>query len=221
MKMIIVLSALICNLTGAFVISPSAAVQPLQKCTTKLNAYVPDGLSAAEYKAIKDKEKKQQNLGKKGVRGYKSRSFNAFVAALEKGEATHLLPVDPRKVKSGEIPLEEVPYMQRPGGAWDGSDLKGLARLRANQKQKQGMYTAGKWTDADKKYDQNNDKLNSFFAPFFQKQEDISTRAKKNGVSKDTQLWRDAGALTPAEIKRQAARGGVKLNEKKKVFGLF
>ena len=29
---------------------------------------------------------------------------------MEKGEATHLFAVDPRKIKSGEVPIEEVPY---------------------------------------------------------------------------------------------------------------
>ena len=61
---------------------------------------------------------------------------------MEKGEATHLFAVDPRKIKSGEVPIEEVPYMQRAGGAWDGSDLKGAALRRAKKKQSQGMYTA-------------------------------------------------------------------------------
>ena len=53
---------------------------------------------------------------------------------MEKGEATHLFAVDPRKIKSGEVPIEEVPYMQRAGGAWDGSDLKGAALRRAKKK---------------------------------------------------------------------------------------
>ena len=47
---------------------------------------------------------------------------------MEKGEATHLFAVDPRKIKSGEVPIEEVPYMQRAGGAWDGSKLKATVR---------------------------------------------------------------------------------------------
>lgn len=31
-------------------------------------------------------------------------------------------------MKSGEIPLEKVPYMQRRGGRWDQSDVKGARR---------------------------------------------------------------------------------------------
>merc|ERR1712205_25397 len=50
--------------------------------------------------------------------------------------------------------IEEVPYMQRAGGAWDGSDLKGAALRRAKKKQSQGMYTAGKWLDSDREYEE-------------------------------------------------------------------
>ena len=49
-------------------------------------------------------------------------------------------------------------------------------------------------------------------------------RAKKNGISNDQQMWRDAGALSPAEIRKLRAQGnGPKLGEpeKKKFFGLF
>merc|ERR1712216_1116737 len=62
--------------------------------------------------------------GAGGARGFKSRSFDSFVAALEKGEADHLYAVNPDDVRKGKIALKDVPYMQR-GGAWDNSDLKG------------------------------------------------------------------------------------------------
>ena len=56
-------------------------------------------------------KKKEAATSKKSDRkAYKSRSFNSFVEAMEKGEATHLFAVDPRKIKSGEVPIEEVPY---------------------------------------------------------------------------------------------------------------
>ena len=87
--------------------------------------YVPDGIDPKEYAAIKKREAAASK--KTDRKTYKSRSFNSFVEAMEKGQATHLFPVDPRKVKSGEVPIEDVPYMQRSGGAWDGSDLKGAA----------------------------------------------------------------------------------------------
>ncbi len=34
------------------------------------------------------------------------------------------MPVDPTRVRKGEIPLKDVPYMQR-GGSWDNSDISG------------------------------------------------------------------------------------------------
>jgi hypothetical protein len=51
-------------------------------------------------------------------------------------------------------------------------------------------------------------------------------RAKKNGISNDQQMWRDSGALTPAEIakmKRNAPKivGKNPPAEKKGFFGLF
>merc|ERR1712146_385574 len=110
-------------------------------------AYVPDGLSKEEWKKLQEKEKaKKKGLGRAGPRGYKSRSFKSFQESLERGEAKHLFPVDPKKVKSGEIPIEDVPYMQR-GGAWDGSDLKGQAKSRALKKK-----TASPWLKSDKEY---------------------------------------------------------------------
>lgn len=82
--------------------------------------YVPDGLTAAEYKKIKEKEAaKSKNLGKMGPRGFKSRSFQSFQEALERGEAAHLMPVTNAKerIARGEIKLQDIPYMQR-GGSW-------------------------------------------------------------------------------------------------------
>ena len=82
--------------------------------------YVPDGLTAEQYKKIKEKEAaKASNLGKLGPRGFKSRSFQSFQEALERGEAAHLMPVTNAKerIAKGELKLEDIPYMQR-GGAW-------------------------------------------------------------------------------------------------------
>ncbi|CAM9114235.1 unnamed protein product [Choristocarpus tenellus] len=98
--------------------------------------YVPDGLSAEEWKKIQAKEKEaKKNLGKIGPNRFKSRSFQAW----QEAGAGHLFPVDPKKVKSGEIAMKDVPYMQR-GGAWDDSDL--------NKKKK----AEKKWLETDKKY---------------------------------------------------------------------
>merc|ERR1719183_2441783 len=99
---------------------------PLRSLAPALHGYVPDGMTAAQYAAVKKKEKASmnRNFGQGGVRGFKSRSFASFHAALEKGEAQHLMPVDPSKVRSGEIKLRDVPYMQR-GGSWNNDDLTG------------------------------------------------------------------------------------------------
>ena len=62
-------------------------------------------MSAAEWKKIQEKEKKQRtgkNFGAGGARGFKSRSFNSFVDAMERGEATHLFAVNPDLVRKGE-----------------------------------------------------------------------------------------------------------------------
>ena len=52
-------------------------------------------------------EMKGKNLGAIGITKFKSRSFEAF----QKSGGKNLFPVDP------STPLEERPYMQRPGGA--------------------------------------------------------------------------------------------------------
>merc|ERR1712038_1531161 len=74
-----------------------------------------------------------------GPRGFKSRSMKSFQEALERGEATHLVPVfnAKDKLKSGQIRKEDIPYMQR-GGSWDNSDVKGARKA--------------KWLKSDKDY---------------------------------------------------------------------
>ena len=52
-----------------------------------------------------------------------------------------MFAVDPKKVKSGEIPPEKTPYMQRKG-AWDNSDLS----------KKDPKVAQKKWSRADKAY---------------------------------------------------------------------
>ena len=63
------------------------------------------------------------------------------------------------QVKSGEIPMDKVPYMQR-GGAWDNSDLtkKGAAKMAARKEVVVNNNTTSKkitkkaWSDTDKAY---------------------------------------------------------------------
>ena len=71
--------------------------------------------------------KKKKNFGAAARAVFESRSMASFMRAQERGEAEHLFPVDPAKVRTGEIPLKDVPYMQR-GGSWTNSDLTGKGK---------------------------------------------------------------------------------------------
>jgi len=107
--------------------------------------YVPDGLSPEQWaKMKKDEATKKQNLGGVGVDGkrFKSRSMESFMKALESGKGGHLFPVNPEKVKSGEIPLSKVPYMQRKGGSWDNSDIRGGKKSQWLQSDREYAYVA-------------------------------------------------------------------------------
>jgi hypothetical protein len=76
-------------------------------------------MSKAEWAKIKAAEKektKGKNLGQVGITTFQSRSF----AEWQKSGGVNLFPVDPTKAKRPE----DIPYMQRPGGKPDNSDLK-------------------------------------------------------------------------------------------------
>ncbi len=76
-------------------------------------------MSKEQWKKLKEAEKKKnagKNLGQTGITSFKSRSF----ADWQKSGGKNLFPVDPRSVKDAS----ELPYMQRPGGMPDDSDLK-------------------------------------------------------------------------------------------------
>ena len=78
------------------------------------------GMSKEQWRKLKEQERnknKGKNLGKVGITSFKSRSF----ADWQKSGGKNLFPVDPNSVKSAK----ELPYMQRPGGTADGSDLGG------------------------------------------------------------------------------------------------
>ncbi|CAB9496414.1 expressed unknown protein [Seminavis robusta] len=102
------------------------------KSSSSLHAYVPDGLTAAEYQKIKAQDRKNlgKDLGRLGPRGFKSRSMQAWQEAFERGEAGHTFaPFGYRaQLKKGEIKDEDVPYMVR-GGSWDNGDVFGAKRL--------------------------------------------------------------------------------------------
>eukprot|EP00590_Aulacoseira_subarctica_P003755 CAMPEP_0172417702 /NCGR_PEP_ID=MMETSP1064-20121228/4223_1 /TAXON_ID=202472 /ORGANISM="Aulacoseira subarctica , Strain CCAP 1002/5" /LENGTH=156 /DNA_ID=CAMNT_0013156193 /DNA_START=92 /DNA_END=559 /DNA_ORIENTATION=- len=81
--------------------------------------YIPSGMSKEQWKKIKEAEKKKlegKNLGKEGITSFSSRTLSEW----QKAGGKNLFPVNPKEVKD----LREIPYMQRPGGKPDDSDLK-------------------------------------------------------------------------------------------------
>jgi len=90
--------------------------------------YIPSGISKAQWKKMKEAEKKKKgNLGASGITTFKSRSF----ADWQKAGGKNLFPVDPKSVKDPK----DLPYMQRPGGSADDGDLK---------KKKKPLFSFGK-----------------------------------------------------------------------------
>ena len=76
-------------------------------------------MTKAQWDKVKAEEKAKtagKNLGKTGITTFKSRSF----ADWQKSGGKNLFPVDPKTVKDPK----DIPYMQRPGGMPDDSDLK-------------------------------------------------------------------------------------------------
>lgn len=143
------LVALAC--TSAFTAPPSLSLHTTPFLTssstspssrnTQLHAYVPDGLTAAEYQKIKVKEKtrnKGKNLGALGPRGFQSRSMQAFQEAHEKGFTSHAFaPLGYKdKLQKGELKKKDVPYMVR-GGSWDNSDVRGSKKQRWMKKDRE------------------------------------------------------------------------------------
>jgi len=141
----IIVSALVLGSAQGFM---SGCPRPSNSVTTSntvVYAYVPSGFTPEQYKKFKEAEAKKKakaNLGGVGPRGFKSRSFQSFQEALERGETSHLMPVfnAKEKVKRGELKVEDIPYMQR-GGSWDNSDVKGAKRQKWLQSDKD--YAAG------------------------------------------------------------------------------
>lgn len=230
--------ALTLSVATAFVSQP---LHHQQQRSVAMNGYVPDGLSKSEWEALKKKEadeKAKKNFGAGGARGFKSRSMWSFIEAYEKGEAEHLYPVNPAKVKSGEIALKDVPYMQR-GGSWDNQDLigkKGWMQtgfgMTAFNDGKANKLKKNKWDD---KFNNAKPSISLFGTEIAidwtgkgGEGDKVAERARKNGISADQQMWRDAGALSPEEARKMAARnrGAPKLKsatgeQPKKLFGLF
>jgi len=160
------------SVTVAFV--PASA--SVASRVSALYAYVPDGMTASEYAALKKKESNAgKNLGSNGPRGYRSRSFESFQKALEAGDPkAKNMPVffAKEKLARGEIKLQDIPYMQR-GGSWDNSDVKGARK--------------NKWTAADATYDKAGFKESKGLLGKFQrekKEKDIRKLTEKEMYAK-------------------------------------
>jgi len=95
-------------LVGAEAFAPST-LPTSRVSSTAVNQYIPSGFTAETWKAYQEKEKSKnaakKNLGAMGPKGFKSRSFQSFQEALERGEAAHLMPVfnAEEKVRKGII----------------------------------------------------------------------------------------------------------------------
>lgn len=195
-------------LVGVESFAPTSLPSSSVSSTAAYAGYVPDGMTAAQYKAFKEKEakKNQRNLGAMGPKGFKSRSFQSFQEALERGEAGHLMPVEfaEDKVRRGELRREDIPYMQR-GGSWDNSDVKGARKVR--------------WLSSDKDYASGG----------FKKEQSVSIFGKGTGLD-----WTGKSARQgPSEsVVGAAPRFGANYKapnvndmsggeKKKKLFGLF
>jgi len=144
-----------------------------------------------------------------GPKGFKSRSFQSFQEALERGETTHLMPVfnAKEKVARGEIKVEDIPYMQR-GGSWDNSDVKGAKRA--------------KWLASDKQYASGGYKKEQSVSIFGYGEglDWTGKRAKTGPGVKDEMSLSKAAA--PKMQKNYKPPSIYKEDEKpKKFFGLF
>lgn len=144
------------------------------------------------------------SLGRVGPKGYTSRSFQSFQEALERGEATHLMPVEnaAARIKSGELRKEDIPYMQR-GGSWDNSDVKGSKKV--------------KWLNSDKDYASGGYKKEQSVSVFgFGKGLDWTGSRDKEGPPMQKVDFKKYKAPTVGQLKGQATE-----KPKKKMFGLF
>lgn len=113
------LSSIVALLAAGLFIDGSLAFQSqslsTQQRSTSLYGYVPSGFTPEQYKKFKEVEDKKKatkkNLGSLGPKGFQSRSFQSFQEALERGEATHLMPVlnAAERVRKGELKPEDIP----------------------------------------------------------------------------------------------------------------
>lgn len=107
-----VVTVLVVAVVGASAFQ-SSSIPSSSVSSTSLFGYVPDGFTPESYKKFKEAEakKKARNLGALGPKGFQSRSMQSFQEAMERGEATHLMPMfnAQEKLKSGKIRKEDIP----------------------------------------------------------------------------------------------------------------
>lgn len=167
--------------------------------------YIPDGISKAQWEAIKKKEQeenKNKNLGAVGITKFKSRSFEAW----QKSGQEHLFPVDPT------VPLEARPYMQRQGGSADATDL-----LKKGVKPKDQAKPSQK-TEIDAKYEklEKENKLRSYPFQMPWTSDDANKIGKENLKSKP-----DASVKSKTTAKGQSQEVQNEKPAKKGFFGIF
>ena len=239
--MLVAALALALPLAAAFAPATPLAVSARASRATMTMEYIPDGLSKAEWQKIKAREASARaGLGKIGARGFKSRSMASWQEAYERGETGHLMPVDPAKVKRGEIALKDVPYMQR-GGSWDNEDLvRGGGRFGGKFGGRKGWEKTGfggitgyndgkaKKLKANKYDEMFNSGGNFAGGKNMMKMDWKSGYAKVFGVANlevspemsDAQMWQKAGAVKGG-IKKAGAKLDAKQMERAQKKGWF
>mmetsp|Transcript_1253 Transcript_1253/g.2718 ORF Transcript_1253/g.2718 Transcript_1253/m.2718 type:complete len:157 (+) Transcript_1253:152-622(+) len=118
--LIVATSMAVVGLSSAYSFTGSSLKSPSPSLASRRSRismeYIPDGISKEKWAKMKAAEKaKNKNLGANGITKFKSRSFSEW----QKAGGVNLFPVDPKKAKKAS----DVPYMQRPGGMPDDSDL--------------------------------------------------------------------------------------------------
>jgi len=96
--------------------------------SSALGAYVPDGLTPEQYKKLKEKEASKKVGNFDGLSGaqFRSRSMAEYQKGREAGTLQPNMPMKfvLQKLNAGQIRPIDIPYMQRPRGKPDNSDLK-------------------------------------------------------------------------------------------------
>ena len=162
---------------------PARTAARARSSSTALSmAYVPDGMTAEQYRKIQQKEKDKKaaaDLARNGARGFKSRSFKSFQASLERGEnAKNYATFNAKeRLAKGELREADIPYMQRENGAWDNSDVA-----------RRGSKDLKKRTQEDNDFENNPNRM--MFTSFMNAGPKNSGAAAKN----DEDMWRATGA---------------------------